>query len=144
MIRTANTCCTTLTKSSATSRTASIVANARCATSVTTTATRMSAKTAEATRTVDPPTTTLTISALGGMTAGTPTFSTVQSTGTAVLRREPTSSAPPDLSTSRTRCSAIGRTGLTVEAGLLVTSVMKTANKKIDFQYFNMLFQHIF
>ena len=57
-------------------------------------------------------------------------------TGTAARRREPTSSVPPDLSTSRTRCSAIGRTGLTVGAGLLVTSVMKTANKVKDLPYY--------
>ena len=117
------------TTSSATSPTASIVANVRCATNVTTTATRMSAKTATTTQTADPLTTIPTISASVGKTAGTPICSTVQSksknvadknvhplasnhgttppsgTGTAARRREPTSSVPPDLSTNQTRCN---------------------------------------
>merc|ERR1712218_307246 len=81
------------------------------------------------TRTADPLTTTLQTFVLGGMMAGTPTCSTAPSTGTAARRREPTSCAPPDWSSRPTRCSATGRTGWTVGAGLLVTTAMKTVNK---------------
>merc|ERR1712210_127952 len=124
------TCCTMPTTSSATSPTASIVANVRCATNVTTTATRMSAKTATTTQTADPLTIIPTTSASVGKTAGTPICSTVQSTGTAAQRREPTSSVRAGSSSSRPRCSAIGRTGLTAEADPHVTSAMRTANKQ--------------
>merc|ERR1711997_282755 len=116
-----------------TSRTASTVAIVKCATSVTRTATKTNAKTATKTQTADPPTTIPTTSALEGTTDGTPTCSTVQSTGTAARRREPTSSVPPDLSTNQTRCSATGQTGSTVEADPLVIRVMKTANKVMRF-----------
>merc|ERR1711997_1231752 len=101
--------------------------------SVTRTATETNAKTATKTQTADLPTTIPMTSALEGTTDGTPTCSTVQSTGTAAQKRELTSSAPPDLSTNQTRCSATGRIGLTVEADPLVIRVTKTANKVMRF-----------
>merc|ERR1711973_877744 len=74
------------------------------------------------------PTTTPQTSALGGRTTGTRTCSTAPSTGTATQRGEPTSSVPTDLSTRRARSSATILTGLTVEVGLPVTAVMRTAS----------------
>merc|ERR1712209_329715 len=114
---------------SATGPTAFAVGIARFAMTATATVKRMIALIVAAVMpTVVLPTTTPPTSALEGRTTGTRTCSTAPSTGTATQRGGPTSSVPTGLSTRRARSSATIRTGLTVEVGLPVTAVTRTAS----------------